>query len=156
MFISPIGIKLIKEFESFRGEAYLDPAGIPTIGFGTTKIYGRKVALGMVINEPVGDILLAGDLQDVEDEVNSLVRFPMRQCQFDALVSFEYNTGGLASSSLLKVINSQSPFVTENLFTMWNKARVNGQLLPLNGLTRRRRAEFALYVKDAKHEIRGL
>jgi lysozyme len=148
MFTSNIGIKLIKEFESFRGEAYLDPAGNPTIGWGTTRIYGYKIQLGMVINELVGDVLFKGDLRDTEDEVNSVVRFKLNQNQFDALISFEYNTGGLASSTLLKMINNEHPWIKENLFTRWNKATVNGKLIPLAGLTRRRKAEFALYVKN--------
>lgn len=148
MFTSQVGIKLIKEFESFKGEAYLDPAGNPTIGWGTTRIYRRKVKLGMIINEPVGELLLEGDLQDIEDEVNSIVRFHLNQNQFDALVSFEYNIGGLASSTLLKMINSEHPWITEDLFTRWNKATINGVLQVLPGLTRRRKAEFALYVKN--------
>lgn len=148
MFTSQVGIKLVKEFESFRGEAYLDPAGIPSMGWGTTLIYGHRVQLGMKINEPVADLLLAGDLEDTEDEVNSLVKHILNQNQFDALISFEYNTGGLASSTLLKRINSEHPWITEDLFTRWNKARINGKLVPLAGLTRRRKAEFALYVKN--------
>jgi lysozyme len=156
MVTSPEGIALIKEFEGFREDAYPDAAGIITIGWGTTRIYGRKVKLGMKINEPVGDLLLAGDLQDAEDEVTSLVRFPIKQCQFDALVSFEYNTGELSNSTLIKIINSQSPLVTEDLFTRWNKTMLNGKLVPLDGLTRRRKAEYALYVKDTKNPIRGL
>ena len=148
MFTSQVGIKLIKEFESFRGEAYLDPADNPTIGWGTTKIYGYKVQLGMIINEPVADLLFMGDLRDTEDEVNSVVQFELNQNQFDALISFEYNTGGLASSTLLKMINSEHPWIKEDLFTRWNKATINGVLQVLNGLTRRRKAEFALYVKN--------
>lgn len=148
MRTSGVGINLIKEFETFKGEAYLDPVGIPCIGWGTTKIYGFKVQLGMIINEPVGELLLAGDLLKVEEEVDDLVRYKLSQNQFDALVSFHYNTGGLGASTLLKIINYGDVEVVEDLFTRWNKGRINGKLVALGGLTRRRKAEYALYAKD--------
>lgn len=139
------GINLIKEFESFVGEAYLDPAGIPTIGWGTTRICGKPVRLSMKINEPVGEVLLANDLEKVENEVGILVEKELNQNQFDALVSFQYNTGGLGRSTLLYFINSDKEIV-KDLFTRWNKAHVNGELVVLPGLTRRRETEYNLYM----------
>lgn len=139
------GIKLIKSFESFEREAYPDPTGLPTIGWGTTKIYGFKVQLGMQINEPVGDIFFKHDLIVIEKELAELVKVDINQNQFDALVSFQYNTGGLRISTLLKFINDNLA-IYEDLFTRWNKARINGRLVTLRGLTRRRRAEYALFM----------
>jgi len=138
------GLDLIKEFESFQGQAYLDPTGVPTIGYGTTMIGGYSVQLGMEINKPVAELLLQIDLSSTEKEVRHLVRAELTHSQIDALVSFHYNTGGLGTSSLLKHINSHLP-VIEDFFTRWNKAHVNGVLVELPGLTRRRKAEFALY-----------
>ena len=147
LITSFVGINLIKEFESFRGVAYLDPVGIPTIGWGTTRIAGYAVTLGMTINEAVAELLLKGDLQKIEDRINQLILPHPKQNEFDALVSFEYNTGGLISSTLLKVILAGGT-VTEDLFTRWNKATIHGVITPLEGLTRRRKMEFALYVKN--------
>lgn len=140
------GINFIKKFESFRGEAYLDPVGIPTIGWGTTLISGFKVRMGMQINEPVAEVLLQADLAITEDEVRDLVKVELKPNQYDALISFHYNTGGLAQSTLLRYINAKLP-VVERFFTMWNKATVAGKLIELPGLTTRRKLEFALYER---------
>jgi lysozyme len=140
------GIELVKEFEGFRSKAYLDPTGLPTIGYGTTLICKHKIQLGMEINELVGRLLLQVDLETSELEVRRIVHAVLNPNQFDALTSFHYNTGGLFQSTLLRVINSGGK-VTENLFTMWNKARVNGVLVELPGLTARRKAEFTLYER---------
>ena len=144
--MTPEGLALIKEFEGFRENAYLDSGGLPTIGYGTTLIYKRAVKLGMKINESVADILLSHDIETSELEVRRIVLAKLTSHQYDALISFHYNTGGLYQSTLLRVINTGGQ-VTENLFTMWNKARVNGELVEINGLTLRRKAEFQLYER---------
>jgi lysozyme len=149
MKTSEAGIDLIKSFESFRGKAYLDPAGVPTIGWGTTKICcGTKVQLGMEINEAIGEVFLAYDLINSESDVMGSVKIKLNQNQFDALVSFQYNIGRIFSTTLLKTINSEG-IVTKNMFTRWNKAMnpITGELVALPGLTRRREAEYNLYVK---------
>ncbi len=146
------GINLIKSFEGFRREAYLCPAGIPTIGYGTTKIGRIPVKLGMKINEVVALALLESDLYDIEDDVRQLVKVTLTSDQYSALVSFEYNTGGLARSTLLRKINGGLE-ISPSSFTMWNKATIDGILIELPGLTRRRMAEYNLYkgIDDASH-----
>lgn len=138
------GLELIKEFEGFREEAYLDVAGVPTIGYGTTLICGYDVQLGMKINKLVAELFLRFDLDGVELEVRDLVHVDLEPHQFDALISFHYNTGGLSDSTLLRFVNQNLP-IPERLFTIWNKAHVNGKLVEVDGLTRRRKAEFELY-----------
>lgn len=145
MITSSNGIRFIKGFEKFRGKAYPDSGGTITIGWGTTLIYGHKVQLGMEINELVADVFFAHDLGQSECEVNKLINVKLNQNQFDALVSFQYNTGALGTSTLLKMINWSDGIIVENLFTRWNKAHVSGKLVTLDGLTKRRLAEFNLY-----------
>ena len=87
--------------------------------------------------------MMAADLLPFERDVSRLVKVPLEQCQFDALVCFAYNVGGgaLASSTLLKLLNAGDYSGAAGQFSRWNKA--NGKQLA--GLTRRREAERALF-----------
>lgn len=146
--LSSNGFKLITSFESLKLEAYLDQGGVPTIGYGTTKINGVSVSLGMKINEPVAIALFYGDCKWCLKEIEIQCAIAkLNQNQIDALVSLIYNIGGpnFASSSLLQAINHKL-LITEDLFTRWNKVRVNGELVISNGLTKRRKAEYALFT----------
>ena len=100
MKTSQRGINLIKQYESFRAEAYRCPAGVWTIGYGHT----RDVKSGDKITEPEALKLLRQDVQTAEKAVSTLVKKPLDQNRFDALVSFVYNTGSgnFASSTLLE------------------------------------------------------
>jgi lysozyme len=137
------GIELIKRFEGLRLKAYQDSRGTWTIGYGHT----GGVKSGDTITEQEAVELLARDLKTAEDAVNEQ-NLSLSQNQFDALVSFVFNvgTGNFRSSTLLKKAkaNPDDPTI-RNEFLKWNKARINGTLKPLTGLTRRRAAEADLY-----------
>lgn len=152
MKTSPEGIRLLHHYESCRLTAYPDPAtgGAPwTIGWGHT---GSEVKPGMTWTQARADAEFVKDLERFEREVSSLVKVPLKQYQFDALVSFSYNVGsdidtdtiaeGLGDSSLLKFVNSAMFDKAANQFQLWNRA--NGQVM--RGLTRRRHAERALFL----------
>lgn len=141
------GRELIQGFEKLRLESYPDSGGVWTIGWGTTTLNGAPVTKGMVINKLVADALFDGFVQDVIDHIERLVKTPLTQNQLDALVSFTYNVGknGFAKSSLLTTIKAKL-LVNEDLFTRWNKGRVNGVLVELPGLTKRRKAEYKLFI----------
>lgn len=102
MRASEICIKKLKAFEGLRTEAYYDPAGVLTIGYGHT---GPDVSPGDVISEYWAEHLLRADLYETEKAVDEL-DVAKTQGQFDALVSFAYNLGinRLRTSSLLKTI----------------------------------------------------
>lgn len=102
MRASEICIKKLKAFEALRTEAYYDPAGVLTIGYGHT---GPDVSPGDVISEYWAEHLLRADLYETEKAVDEL-DVAKTQGQFDALVSFAYNLGinRLRTSSLLKTI----------------------------------------------------
>jgi lysozyme len=131
---------LIRRFEGCRLQAYLCPAGIPTIGVGHT----RGVKMGDRCSQQQADVWLTQDLQDAEAAVNSLVQGPLSQGQFDALVSFVFNlgAGNLKKSTLLRMLNDGRPFAAAAQFKLWVNS--NGQRL--QGLVDRRSAEEAMFL----------
>ena len=137
------GINLIKQFEGCALSAYTCPAGVWTIGYGHTK----DVKQGMKITTNKATSLLKEDLSTYENYVNKYVKVKLNQNQFDALVSFTFNCGGgaLKSSTLLKKLNKGDYTGAANELLRWNKA--NGKILA--GLTRRRKAEKALFLKES-------
>ena len=135
-------------FEGYKAKAYLCPAGVVTIGFGSTMYQdGRKIKLGDTINEDQGNQLLMWELKNKSISLQGL---NLNQNQFDACLSFVFNLGigAFAKSTLKKkiLINPNDPSIKDE-FMKWNKARVGGQLMVLKGLTRRRIAEAELYFK---------
>ena len=139
MNISNTGIDLIKHFEGCETEAYLCPAGVPTIGYGHIK----GVQMGDVITETQAHEMLVEELDEYESYINDLVTVGLNQNQFDAMVSWVYNLGGgnLRASTLLKVLNSGNYEGVPAQIMRWNKA--GGKVL--EGLTRRRQAEADLF-----------
>lgn len=135
---------LIREFESCRLEAYRCPAGIPTIGYGHT----RGVKMGDRCTIQQADVWLTQDLEDAEAAVSMLVKKPLTQSQFDALVSFTFNVGAgrLGESTLLILLNRGNYTGAAAQFQRWDKSK--GVTLP--GLVRRRAAEAALFCDDAR------
>lgn len=145
MQTSPNGISLIKQFEGRDLKAYQDSVGVWTIGYGWTQpVNGKPIKAGMVIDLATAERLLKTGLVGYENDVSKLVKVPLTQGQFDALVSFAYNLGArsLSTSTLLKKLNAGDYKGAADEFTRWNKA--GGKVL--NGLTRRREAERALFL----------
>jgi lysozyme len=145
MTTSDRGIELIQKFEGFRDDAYICPAGKPTIGFGTTQYgEGRPVKIGDKVTYDQAVELLKADVVHFENCIRKLVKVPLTQNRFDALVSFTYNLGcgALERSTLLKKlnVNPDDPAIRWE-FHKWNKG--GGHIL--EGLTRRRFAEADLY-----------
>lgn len=137
-------LDLIRQFEGLRLAAYKCPAGVPTIGYGTT----RGVKMGMTVTKDEAEKLLQADVTPFSDRINKLVKVKLNQNQFDALVSFVYNvgSGAFADSTMLKLINQNLLDDAANQFVRWNKA--NGEVL--TGLTRRRMTERDLFLRAVK------
>lgn len=147
MKTSAEGVALIKKFEGCELESYICPAGVWTIGYGTTK----NVVEGMRITENQAEELLKKDLETFEEEIERLVEVPLSQCQFDSLVAWTYNLGAtnLKNSTLLKVLNRAEHDEVPIQIKRWNKA--NGEVL--KGLVRRREAEALLYEGKDWQEV---
>lgn len=153
MEISEQCIDLIKKWEGFRAKAYLDPANIPTIGYGTIRYPNRqKVQMGDIISEPEAEALMKLECDELAETVDKAVTVALNQNQFDALVSFCYNVGtsqeaGFLGSTLLKKLNAKDYTGAAEQFLVWNKATVDGKKVVLEGLTNRRKDEKALFEK---------
>jgi lysozyme len=142
MKISPAGIALICAFESCRLEAYADasPRRIPTVGYGHC---GAGVMLGQRITQERAQELLRADLVATEAAVSAAIRTPMTQGMFDALCSLAYNIGAanFKWSTLAHLLNNGQTTLAGLEFHRWNYAGAK----ELNGLTKRRAAELALF-----------
>lgn len=148
MKISNNGLNLIKQFEGFSSKPYLCPAGILTIGYGSTYYpNGKKVSwLDEEISEQkANEILEFIANKDFASCVNEVVKVQLNQNQFDALVSFCYNlgNGNFKSSTLLKKINLNDFKLAAKEFVKWNKSK--GKVL--DGLVKRRIKEMELFLK---------
>jgi lysozyme len=144
------GIALIKQFEGLCLKSYRDVADIWTIGYGSTRLNGEPVRAGQTITLEEATAALIADTADIARFLEQCVVVPLTQNQVDALICFCYNlgVGAFQTSTLRKTINAKQ-VVTEKMFTDWNKIRDprNGnKLVPLEGLTRRRKAEYALFT----------
>lgn len=158
MKTSSVGRSLIESYEGLILKAYDDAndhivkpgesvKGVLTIGYGHTSSAGLpKVIVGQEITKQQADQILAADLGKVEREVEGLVKVPLNQNQFDALVSFQFNTGALGKSSALRVLNEGDYPTAADRLTLYNRASQIGQG-PIPGLVRRRETEKALFLK---------
>jgi lysozyme len=148
--LSRAGANLVKHFESClhpcgpdRFQSYICPAGVQTIGWGTTSENGHKIKSGMVWSQAQCDAAFLNDMKHFEGDVRRLVKVKLAPWQFDALVSFTYNcgAGALSGSTLLKKVNKGDFEGAALEFHKWCKA--NGKVL--NGLVRRRASESLLF-----------
>lgn len=133
------GLALIKQFEGLSLKAYLDPVGVPTIGYGHT----GGVKMGDTITADQAEQFLRLDLAAAEDAVAQLVKVPINPNQFSALVSFVYNLGARSfeDSTLLRKLNAGDYARAADEFSRWVHA--GNQVLP--GLVARRQAEADLF-----------
>ncbi len=136
MNISENGINLIKKFEGCSLSAYKCPRGVWTIGWGHT----AGVKQGDRITQEKADELLKKDLKVFEAHVSNIVKIPLKQNQFDALVSFCYNCG---AANLRKLVSNRNTAQIAAAIPLYNKS--GGKVLA--GLVKRRAEEKSLFLK---------
>ena len=157
------GLDLVKAFESCMAaiktkpgyfKAYLDPVGVRTIGYGHTNHHLPRFDGNAVWSQAECDAALARDMAVFERWVADHARVDLKQCEFDALVSWAFNTGGPATATLWKKLNAGNKAAVPAELAKWNRA--GGRVLA--GLVRRRKAEglmFAGKVDDALRVARS-
>jgi GH24 family phage-related lysozyme (muramidase) len=150
--IVPEAMDLVKTFESFKPTSYYDldnkkKRGTLTVGYGFTKNDIPELREGYSIDKATAEKMLPDLIKNkYASTVKEKVKVPLNDQQYSALSSFAYNVGptNFASSTLLKKLNAGDYQGAANEFKKWNKA--SGQTL--EGLTRRRAAEEALFKGD--------
>lgn len=157
MAVNMATLDLITEFEGWVPNWYPDPAygwKVPTCCYGHTDAAGAPkyaATKDKVFTKQEGRDILSVDLGSVETEVLSLVKRQLNENQLGALVSFTFNLGGhnFATSTLLKKVNAGDWAGVAAEFSRWNHA--NGTVMA--GLTRRRAAECALFLKEPAMDV---
>lgn len=134
------GLDLIKRFEGFNSTVYICPAGYPTIGYGHL-VRGHETLDS--ISQEEAEALLKIDVESAERAVLRLIKVPLTDGQFDALVSFTYNlgSGALQCSTLRRKVNRQAHGEVPEQLMRWVWA--GGKIL--NGLRMRRKQESLSY-----------
>ena len=157
MRTSQEGINLVKHFEGLHDgdlkkiglQPKKCPAGIWTEGFGSAmrgpdgKFLKGETMPNSTISLAQAESLLAKDLQTFEAIVMRKIKVPLKQCQFDALVSHTYNTGG--SGTLFKLINENAHI--SKIRDWWQNKYITGGGVLLRGLVERRKMEFNLFAR---------
>lgn len=147
MSLSPEGINQICNFEGLKLSAYDDGNGVWTIGYGTTRYpNGKRVSEGDRCTLDQAKAYMQHDLKIFERAINSSVKVPLKQNQFDALVSLTYNigVGAFKNSTLLKKLNLGDYKEAANQFDVW----VNAGGKRLQGLVNRRAIEKKLFLSS--------
>jgi GH24 family phage-related lysozyme (muramidase) len=139
---------LIGRSEGLRLQAYKDSGGTWTIGWGATRVNGKPVTEGMVVTREQAAACFNHDIALVEAQVSSLVKVPLTDNMFGALVSFTFNLGAqaLKTSTLLKKLNAKDYAGAAAEFERWVYAKKR----VLAGLETRRRKEKQLFCTPDK------
>lgn len=154
MKINQATIDLVKKWEGFKAKAYICPAGVLTIGYGTTNragISGVSVAPNMVITQTKAEEWLRLGLDKFADQIRPSITAPINENEFGAFVSLAYNIGPSAfkNSSALRHFNVGDKAKAASAIKLWNKATVNGKRQVLQGLVNRRNEEVELFLSPA-------
>ena len=157
--ISSTGAALIKSFEGCHKrqgqifKPYICPGGVLTIGWGHTNHHGRAFDETVQWTQADCDSAFDEDMEGFAEQVAKLLKVPLKQHQFDALVSFAYNAGigNLRSSTLLRKLNAGDHEGAAVEFHRWNRSK--GRVLA--GLVRRRAAEALLFQGIADLDFDG-
>jgi lysozyme len=168
--ITEEGKNLIKHFEGIHDGDLTDiglspklcPANVWTEGWGRAMVdkngkfltssnttYQRALSLRTIHNVVEAENALQQDMEDRGSVISRLVKVPMTDNMYNALISFAYNIGlsAFRNSTMLRLLNQGKKVSAANAMLAWNKATVNGKKVVLNGLVRRRAAERELFLK---------
>ena len=148
MELSAVGLELLKKAEGFRGRVYKDIAGLTTIG------YGHRIGPGELfpteISEETAEAILQRDVSEAEQAVARLVKVPLTQGQFDALVDFTFNLGAsrLRDSTLLQLLNDGDYGAAGRQLMHWDHSGTR----EVPALEARREAELGLWTGNPVHQ----
>jgi GH24 family phage-related lysozyme (muramidase) len=155
------GLNLIKAYEGLRLSAQAERGASASFDGGAADVYTvgyghRSTArAGMSVTEREASRLLAEDIRPIEDLIKTTVRCPLNQNEHDALVSLIFNIGekNFRRSTVLAKLNDGDKLAAAEAFERWSRARVDGKLVKLDGLVRRRAAEKSLFLMPTDAEL---
>lgn len=138
--VSAVAVSAICGFEGYREYAYKDVAGVPTIGYGTTK----GVKMGDKTTRHEAKAFLVRDASAMAKQMQTLIKVPLYQHEWDAYLSFTYNVGigNFRSSTLLKKLNAGDYSGACAQLKRWVYA--GGK--KVKGLVNRREAEYRMCI----------
>lgn len=140
-----LAAEIAKPFEGLRLDAYHDPVGYPTIGYGhlLSRTPWAELSQWSPIDEHEAEVLLQQDMGSALSSVRRLISVPLTDEQEAALIDFAFNcgSGNLQASTLRRVINRGEFDQAPAQFMRWVYARN----VKLPGLVRRRRAEAGMW-----------
>lgn len=149
MILTQRGIDIVKKWEGLKLNAYHDPVGVVTIGYGYTSRagFGPGVKMGDVWTEPHAEDMLHKGINLFADKIRPHFKRNATPNQFSAFVSLAYNIGwqSFIESTALRRFNAGDIEGAAEAMTWWNKA--DGKVL--RGLVNRRADEVALFMSDA-------
>jgi len=145
MRTSAAGLELIKTFEGLRDTAVRLPDGRWMIGYG----HVRTARDGLTVSAADAHDLLVHDLRPIESVIGAIIFAPLTQGQFDALASLAYNIslGQFRESEIVRNLNAGDYLAAANGFDLWRRARLNGRVVVVDALVRRRAAEKMLFLE---------
>ena len=153
MRISQRGLDLIKRYEGYSDTAYVCPAGIMTIGYGTTRINGNAIKKGMKCTREQAQTWLESDVNNFLTSASRLIseEVELNQNQVDSIASFVYNIGigNFKKSTLLQHLNDGFFVLAAAEFARWNKG--GGKVL--KGLVERRAEEAELFMEGISARV---
>ena len=143
LVVSAAALVGIAVHEGYRGEAYRDAVGIPTIGFGET----AGVKMGDKTTPIRSLVQLLDSTNRHADAIRKCIAVPLYQHEFDAYVSLSYNIGpgAFCQSTLVKKLNAGDYAGACEEIKRWNRA--GGKVLP--GLMKRREQEYRMCIGKA-------
>jgi lysozyme len=152
MKLSDLGVEFIAHEEGEVLRVYLDQVGIPTAGIGHV-VRNTQYHVGDRITQQQSRDWFKADVAKCEEAIGSAVKLPLKQNQFDALVSFTFNVGvaGFLTSTLLRMLNQGDFSGAAAQFKRWNKAFNGTKMIVLPVLDGRRQRECSLFT-DGKYK----
>ena len=151
-------VDLVKRWEGFKPRAYICPAGVLTVGYGTTNragIPGVRITPETVVTEAQAAEWLRIGLERFGAKIRPHIKAPINENEFGAFVSLAYNIGpnGFIGSSALRHFNAGDKAKAAAAIRLWNKATVNGKRQVLRGLVNRREDEVALFLRPVADHV---
>jgi len=138
----------IKSEEGLRLCAYLDPVGVPTIGYGTTAYPdGSPIQMGQCISEQEANELMEDDLAQARDAAKAKLQVEVSDQQLDALASAAYNLGSEGLNPVFEKMNQGDVEGAAESLRNHDHGMVNGVMVKLPGLTKRRETEAQMLMQ---------